>query len=79
MAISEPVVLTERERAILEHALGLDRVRVSYRNHYTAGCGSTDMQECLSLVAKGLMAEWSASEGLVTFYVTGAGRAALMR
>ena len=60
MAISEPVVLTDRERGILEHALGLDRAGAAYRNHYTASCGSADMQVCLVLAGKGLLVEGSA-------------------
>lgn len=73
------MVITEREREILEHALGLDRCREAYRNRYTAARGSEDLLVCVALVGKGLLVEFAASDGLVTFHVTDAGRAALTR
>lgn len=51
----ERLGLTERQRDLARHALGLDgRHKQSYRNHYATGPGSDGYQEWLDLEAKGL-------------------------
>ena len=47
--------MTEKQRDILRHALGLGRERNSYRNHFVTGPGSDDYADCEALVAAGLM------------------------
>lgn len=55
----KPVEISERQRSIMRHALGLpDKGPVKggcYRNYYYLYEGSTWFEECQDLVAKGLM------------------------
>lgn len=67
------VQMTEREREVVRHALGLDRTRESYRNYYVGAYGSADLLVCLAMVGKGWLAEVSDAHGLMTFSVTDAG------
>jgi len=70
--------LTDRERDILRHALGLDRCRVAYRNSYSARPKSEHYLICMGLVAKGLMERAAGyTETMVHFMVTDSGREAV--
>lgn len=75
----EVVTLTDEERDLLRHALGLDRTRVSYRNHYSVSPTAATYPLCQRLLAKGLL-ERSASytETMILFHVTDAGKALVM-
>lgn len=70
--------LTEQERHILQHALGLDRARVSYRNRYSATPQSDTYPLCMGLVTKGLMERGAFHETMIHFHVTDAGRVLAM-
>jgi hypothetical protein len=71
--MSQPV--SEREREVLRHSLGLRQRGHEYRNGYSAG--TADEPTCRALVAKGLMAEnprrdiWG---GWPNFFVTDEGK-----
>jgi len=52
--ISE-INLTDKEKHILLHSLGLTTKKVPYRNHFYTGVGSKDYDDCESLVSKDLM------------------------
>ena len=72
--------MTPRQREIIRHALGLDRARQSYRNHYVTGPGTDDFGDCEALVAAGLMQRRPGhplSGGDPIYWVTESGRAAL--
>lgn len=65
---------------ILQHSLGLDQHGHghAYRNHYVVGPGDAGHEECLALVAAGLMKRRAGGEltgGDDLFTVTEAGRA----
>jgi len=74
------MAITEREREILRHSLGLSQRGHEYRNGYSAGIN--DEPTCRALVAKGLMAEnprrdiWG---GWPHFFVTESGKAEARR
>lgn len=72
-------VLRENELHIIRHALGLNRAKESYRNHFCAGPDHDEMPAIKSLVDLGFMrASHTINEGRDTIYVvTPAGRAAL--
>ena len=60
---------------ILQHSLGLNQYGEGrqYRNHFVTGPGSADYDDCLALVADGLMVERAGSEisgGYPVFCVT---------
>ena len=71
--------LTDEERDLLLHALGLDRARISYRNHYSVSPKAETYPLCVRLSAKGLL-ERSATytSTMIHFHVTDAGRSAVM-
>jgi hypothetical protein len=47
-------VLTERQRQLVRHALGLDgRAKTTHRNHFAVGPGCDDYEDWMDLVAKG--------------------------
>lgn len=72
--------MTEEQREIMRHALGLNRGDRDYRNHFVTGPGSTDYPHCEALVAAGLMTKRAGnalSGGDDIYSVTDAGRAAL--
>lgn len=70
--------MTSRELEILWHALGVTpEKREPYRDHFVAGVGSADHDECVGLVHLGLMRPRGASPltgGDDLFTVTDAGR-----
>lgn len=72
--------MTNEQYEILQRALGLNRYKKSYRNHFVTGPGSTDYQHCEALVSAGLMTKW-ADNGLnggdYIYSVTAAGLAAM--
>ena len=73
--------MTEKQRDILRHALGLGRERNSYRNHFVTGPGSDDYDDCEALVAAGLMSKRGGgplSGGDPVYRVTDAGQDALV-
>lgn len=47
--------ITERQREILRHTLGLNRSRKAYRNHFAVSPGSPDHDECRILQSAGFM------------------------
>lgn len=66
---------------IMQHAMGMDEygrfIRGDYRNHYVIGAGAPAHDECMALVAEGLMVRHAATEltgGMDCFVVTDAGR-----
>ena len=70
--------LTELERDILRHALGLDRCLVAYRNSYSAAPRSEHYPILMGLVSKGLMERTAGyTETMIHFRVTDAGREAV--
>jgi hypothetical protein len=74
--------LSEQERHILLHALGLNRERTPYRNRFVTGPGTIEYPVCRFLVARGLMAERPGSEitgGDSVFFVTESGKEAVAR
>jgi len=73
------VTLTDEERDLLRHALGLDRARISYRNHYSVSPKAETYPLCARLLAKGLLersATYTAT--MIQFQVTDAGKALVM-
>lgn len=73
------VTVTDEEVDLLRHALGLDRARVSYRNHYSVSPKAETYPICTRLLSKGLM-ERSATytSTMIHFHVTDAGKALVM-
>ena len=60
--------LTDRERHMIRHALGLTASKVGYRNRYTAG--GADITAWRNFAARGLAHEWSGAEdGFAQFCV----------
>ncbi|CUA90167.1 hypothetical protein Ga0061061_11193 [Chelatococcus sambhunathii] len=48
------IILTERQRHLARHALGLpNRSRRSYRNHFVAGPGHGDYDDWMAMVSAG--------------------------
>jgi len=70
-----PVIVTPEELDLLRHALGLNRARISYRNHYSVSLKAETYPLCVRLAAKGLL-ERSATytSTMIHFHVTDAGR-----
>jgi hypothetical protein len=69
--------VSEKQRDILQHALGIRPGRREYRNHFVTGPGSDDYSDCESLVAAGLMTKRPGNPltgGDPVFHVTDAGR-----
>ena len=72
--------MTNEQRDVMRHALGLGRASREYRNHFVTGPGTTDYPHCEALVAAGLMRRREGnplSGGDPIYSVTDAGRAAL--
>lgn len=73
------VTVTDEEIDILRHALGLDRARVSYRNHYSVSPKAETYPICVRLLAKGLLERSAAyTATMIHFHVTDAGKALVM-
>ena len=74
--------ITDRQRDILRHALGVGRGRTAgWRNYFCTGPGSDDYDDCEALVAAGLMTKRSGgplSGGDPVYRVTDAGQDALV-
>lgn len=73
--------ITDNQREILRHALGLGRNSDAYRNYFVTGPGSDDYADCEALVAAGLMTKRSGgplSGGDPVYRVTDAGQDALV-
>ncbi len=73
-------MMTEAQREIMRHTLGLNRRDSEYRNHFVTGPGSADYPHCEAMVAAGLMEKRTGnvlSGGDDIYSVTDAGRAAL--
>lgn len=72
--------MTNEQREIMRHTLGLSRGNREYRNYFVTDSGTTDYPHCEALVAAGFMTrrEGNALSGnSPVFSVTEAGRAAL--
>jgi hypothetical protein len=71
--------MTEAEREIIKHSLGLTRSNVTYRNYFCADPDHADMPLIRSLIASGHMrASHTINGGRDTIYVvTEVGRAAV--
>lgn len=48
-------MITPRQKKIMQHALGLDRQKVPYRNRYFAGPGHDRYDDCIELCKVGYM------------------------
>ena len=73
--------ISEKQRDILKHALGVGRGRTGWRNHFCTGPGSDDYADCEALVAAGLMKKRSGgplSGGDPVYSVTDAGQDVLV-
>lgn len=73
--------MSDRQIEILRHALGVkpDGSGRVYRGHFVTGPGSTDYDDCVALVERGLMVRRRGTVltgGDDLFLVTDAGRAA---
>ncbi len=70
--------ISDKQRDILRHALGVGRGRTAgWRNHFCTGPGSDDYSDCEALVAAGLMTKRSGgplSGGDPVYRVTDAGQ-----
>jgi hypothetical protein len=66
--IADAIVLTESQRHVMEHALGLDWRPLPYRNGFMASSDHADRGTCEELVAMGLM-----EFAVTTFFVTDRG------
>lgn len=76
--------MTPARLHILQHSLGLDQYGQGswYRNHYVCGPGHHGYDDCIALVADGLMVERPPRElfgGDSCFVVTQAGKEAVRR
>jgi len=75
--------MTDIERKILRHSLGLDgKTKRSYRNRFCAGPGTDSYPHCEALVSAGFMDKRPSdnpSSGLSIYYVTAAGQDALVK
>lgn len=68
--------LSDHERGCISHALGLNRNRVPFRNHFAAEPGSPDDDVFVELERRGLARLFSKPFGIVTcntWRVTAAG------
>lgn len=75
------MTITEKQRDIMRHTLGVGRGGTGWRNHFVTGPGSDDYADCEALVAAGLMTKRSAgplSGGDPVYRVTDAGQDALV-
>lgn len=74
--------LTANERELMEHALGLNYHRTSFRNHFVTGPGSTDWDAWQSLVDRGFAVRREPSPisgGDYVFTVTDEGKSVLAK
>jgi len=71
--------LTEAERHLIEHSLGIAQAGREYRNHFVAEEGHADWADLLRLVERGLMVvrNYPLAPDSFVFHVTDAGRSAL--
>jgi hypothetical protein len=73
--------INETERELMRHALGLNREREAFRNHFVCGEGHSDYDAWEALAARGLARKRrnSLNEMCVEFifHLTDEGRAAL--
>lgn len=73
------MTLSDRERQVMQHALGLDQSLTPYRNHFCAGHADTETWD--GLVARGLATRREEGDlphgAFITYHVTDAGRTAL--
>lgn len=67
---------TERQVEILRHALGINRGKEEYRNHFVTGPGSTDWDDCNELVSLGCMTKrpYNLAPGDFVFHLTELGK-----
>lgn len=69
--------LTEAERHVIEHSLGISQTGKEYRNSFVAAPGHTDWPTLAGLVTRGLMTKrkYPLAKDDFVFHVTEAGRA----
>jgi hypothetical protein len=65
-----PVILSADQRKLIRHALGLDREKVAYRNHYAATPGNPEFDAWCDLEKRDLAKSWEAG-GFVYFAASG--------
>ena len=73
-------MLTNNQLEIMQHALGVQRGRREFRNHFVTGPGSTDYAYCEVLVSLGMMTKRNGSQltgGDPCYHVTDSGRHAI--
>lgn len=73
-------MITEEQRQVMQHALGVTRGNREYRNHFVTGPGSDDYPHCIALVNAGMMTRRAGnalSGGDDIFTVTELGRTTL--
>ena len=73
-------MLTNNQLEIMQHALGVQRGRREFRNHFVTGPGSTDYADCEVLVSLGMMTKRNGSQltgGDPCYHVTDSGRHAI--
>lgn len=72
--------ITERQRSILAHSLGLDRAKKPYRNRFCTEEGSKDFDDCQALVERGFMQKSKPVDWIpdAIFIVTEKGRLAVI-
>jgi hypothetical protein len=72
------IAISDEQKHILLHSLGLTRGGPAYRNHFVTGPGSTDYDDCCALVEAGFMTKRTSSllpAGDLCFNVTESGKA----
>jgi len=73
--------LTERQKEIIQHALGLNRSDEPYRNKFVAGPGSSRWDDLIALELRGYVKRMSAGiellSGNVFFWITESGAKAI--
>ena len=66
-----PVIMSAFQKGMVRHALGLDREKTAYRNHYAANPDNTEIIGAWrDLETRGLARSWEAGE-FVYFAVSG--------
>lgn len=66
--LEEKVKLSNKQKHIIKHALGLDNSKTPYRNHYAVSPGTVQLQNLLELQQMGLMASWPSESGKMIYF-----------
>lgn len=70
--------ISDQQKQILRHALGLKQGNTAYRNHFVTGEGCRDYSDCIALVDAGMMVKRDGNAltgGDDLFMVTDTGKA----